>query len=226
MTISDATNEKMDRRGFEALAVILLSLATVGMAWCSFQASVWSMQSTKLSIQSVDRGRDASNFRIKANQVFTLDIFLFSQYLNAHNASNEPLADFYVRQFSPELKQAYEAQTRPSNVPNAPADPFAKNLYQTPLLAHADILESESERMWNRSLEAGKTGHQYTLISVLLATALFFSGTAPQFKTQKKRRVVLMLGLATLMIAIGMFIAMPKSPTGWVDLKIQPEDNR
>ena len=185
------------------------------MAWCSYQASVWISQSTNLSIQSVARGRDASNFRIKANQVHTLDIFLFSQYLIAHNASNEPQADFYARQFSPELKRSYEAQIKASSVPNAPTDPFTTNVYQSPLLAQAEALEPESEQMWRESLDAEKTGHQYTLISVLLATALFFSGTAPQFATRRKRRIVLTLGLAALLIAVGMFIAMPRPSGGW-----------
>ena len=226
MTSSDEKNEKMDRRGFEALAVILLSLATVGMAWCARQAAVWGTESTKLSIQSVSRTRDAANFRIKANQVFTLDIFLFSQYLNAHNASNEPFADFYARQFSPELRQAYEAQTKSSRNTNVPPDPFLKGVYQTPLITQADTLESEGGILWTRSLEMGKTGDAYTLISVLLATALFFSGTAPQFETQKKRRIVLMLGLATLLISVGMFIAMPR-PAGWaISLKGPPEISR
>lgn len=206
MTSSEAKDEKRSRQGFEALAVILLSLATVGMAWCSYQASVWSSESINLSMLSVARAKDAGNLRIKANQTLTLDIFLFSQYLNAHNTSNESLADFYARQFSPELKQAYLTQIRSSKVPGAPTDPFTKNLYQTPLLVRADALEPESERMWNQSLEAEEAVHQYTLISVLLATALFFSGTAPQFATPRKRRIVLTLGLAALLIAFGMFI--------------------
>jgi hypothetical protein len=227
VTSSDEKNEKRNRRGFEALAVVFLSLATVGTAWCSYQASVWSTQSSKLSIQSIARGRDASNFRIKANQMFTLDIFLFSQYLNAHNASNEPLADFYARQFSPELKQAYETQSNSSKIPNAPTDPFVTNLYQSPLLARADALEPESERMWYDSLEAAKIGHQYTLISVLLATALFFSGTAPQFETPKKRCIVLTLGLAALLVSIAMFIALPRPSGGWAtSFKAPPEVNR
>jgi hypothetical protein len=227
VTSSDANNEKKDRRGFEALAVGLLSLATVGTAWCAAQASVWNSHSTQLSMLSVARGRDASNFRIKANQALTLDIFLFSQYLNAHNASNEPFADFYARRFSPELKQAYEAQSRGSKVPNAPTDPFVEGVYQTPLLTRADNLESESERMWHESLQAGRTGHQYTLLSVLLATALFFSATAPQFHTAKKRCIVLALGLATLLIAVGMFIALPRPPGEWTtSFKPAPDVHR
>jgi hypothetical protein len=95
------------------------------------------------------------------------------------------------------------------------------------LLTRADTLESESERIWNESLEAGKIGHQYTLISVLLATALFFSGTAPQFQTPTKRRIVLTLGLVTLLIAAAMFIALPRPPGEWATpLKAPPEVNR
>lgn len=209
MTSTDEKNHQSDRHGFEALAVVLLSLATVGTAWCSYQASVWGSQSTILSIQSVAHRREASDFRTKANQAYTLDIFLFSQYLHAHNASNMPLADFYARQFSPELKQAYDSQSRSLKIPGADADPFTKDLYHSPLLPKADTLESESEQMWLDSLEAAKAGQQYTLISVLLATALFFSGTAPQFETHRKRRIVLTLGLAALLIAVGMFIIMP-----------------
>lgn len=225
VTSSDAINQNRGRQGFEALAVILLSLATVAMAWCTYQASVWGSQSTQLSIQAVDLGRDASNFRIKAVQAQTLDIFLFSQYLTAQDTSNEPLADFYARQFSPELKQAYAAQARLSRTPGAPTDPFVTNFYQSPLLTQADALEPESERMWHQSLEAERAGHQYTLISVLLATALFFSGTAPQFQTPLKRRVVLTLGLAALLISIGMFIAMPK-PAGVASVRASSEGKR
>jgi hypothetical protein len=226
VTSSDEKNEYIDRRGFEALAVIFLSLATVGMAWCSYQASAWNSQSAKQSIQSVARGRDASDFRIKADQVFMLDIFLFSQFLNAQDASNEPLAEFYRRQFSPELKQAYEAQIKSSEPSNAAVDPFTTNLYRSSWLAHANALEPESEKMWYESLEAGRTGQQYTLISVLLATALFFSGTAPHFRRHRKRRIVLTLGLLALLVALGMFIALPRPSEGWTgSLKIAPETN-
>jgi hypothetical protein len=222
---SDAKNEKTDRRGFELLAVIFLSLATVGMAWCSYQASIWSSQSTILSSQSSARGRDASDLRIKANQAFIVDIFLFTQFLNAHNASNEPLADFYARQFSPEFKQAFAAQIKSSRFTNAPTDAIAKDLYQTPLLTQADNLESDSEQMWYESLEAGKAGQQYTLISVLLATALFFSGTAPQFQRPRKRRIVLALGLAALLTAFGMFIVLAR-PAESAFFKAPPQVNR
>jgi hypothetical protein len=199
------------RRVFEALAVILLSLATIGSAWCSYQASAWGTQASKLSMQSLSRGRDASAYRIKANQLFMLDVHVFGEYAKAHDAGNELLAQFYVRKFRPELKHAFESwlKTKPLENPAAPADPFDEDLYQPRLLAEAVSKEVESERLWDESNKAARTGHAYILVSVLLATALFFAGTAPQFETYKARRVVLGLGLVVLLTAATTFLRLP-----------------
>lgn len=214
------------RSAFEALAVVLLSLATVGTAWCSYQATGWNTRSTKLSIQSTARGRDAAAYRIKADQMFTLDVLLFSEYLNARSVSNEPLVRYYTGKFGPELKQAYEAwmRARPFENPDAPPHPFVTNLYQNALLPQAASIDLESERLWYESGEAARAGHQYTLISVLLAAALFFGGTAPQFEMPRKRRMVLALGLLVLLVAIGMFANLPRSKEGWsVAPEVPPE---
>lgn len=191
--------------------MILLSLATVGSAWCSYQASAWGTRSSKLTMQSLSRGRDASAYLIKANQLFMLDIHVFGEYAQAHDAGNERLAQFYARKFRPELKQAFESwlKMQPFENPDAPVDPFAEDLYQPHLLADAESKEVESERLWDESNKAARTGHAYILVSVLLATALFFAGTAPQFETYKARRVVLGLGLVVLLTAASTFLRLP-----------------
>jgi hypothetical protein len=222
----EKSEDDRGRRGFEALGVVLLSLATVGMAWCSYQASGWNTRSTKLSIQSSARGRDAATFRIKANQTFMLDVLVFSEYFQAHSVSNEPLVRFYARKFSPELKPAYEAwlRTEPFENANAPPNPFVTNLYQQPLLVRADAADEQSERLWNAAGEAARTDHQYTLISVLLAMALFFGGAAPRFETRRKRRLVLVLGLIALLTGTGMFLRLPRSKEGWsIPPEVPPE---
>jgi hypothetical protein len=214
-------NNAKGGRGFEALAVVLLSLATVGMAWCSYQASGWSTRSGDLSLQSASLGRDVATFRIKAEQGITRDTFVFGEYLKAVETTNETLAKFYRGRFSPELKQAHEAwKARGSNGD----DPFATNFYRAAWLAQAEAAEPESERLWYEAGEAGETSHQYTLISVLLATALFFGGTAPRFERPRKRCIVLALGLATLLTSLIMFVTLPRSKDGWfVHPKAPPE---
>jgi hypothetical protein len=214
---AEEKNVTRRRRGFEALAVFLLSLATVGTAWCSYQASGWSTRSSKLSIKSAARGLDAATIQIKAHQKFVADMELFGEYFKAHNASNETLARFYTRKFGPELKRAHEAWllTNPFENPDAPPNPFSANLYHPDVLDKADRNKNESVKLWYESGEAAQIAQHYTLISVLLTAALFFGGTAPQFESQTKRRAVLALGLTVLVVAAGMFLRLPKAKGGW-----------
>lgn len=143
--------------------------------------------------------------------MLTRDIFLFSEYLNARSTSNEAVASFYARRFSPQLTEAHEAWKRSGRSTNVLADdPFETNLYRLPLAARADAAESEGKQLWNESGVAAEASNHYILISVVLAAVLFFAGVAPQFETRKKRDVVLMLGMAGLLVAIGMFVMLPR----------------
>jgi hypothetical protein len=199
---------------FDAIAVVLLSLATVGTAWCSYQATAWGSHSSKLSSRSVLRAHDATTSRLKANQLFLLDAFLLSQYVNAHNASNESLAHIYESQFRPEFKEAFQAwlRTQPFKSTNAPPNPFATNFYQPSQVLEANSIDAESDRLWSLAEEADEVSRRYILTTVLLAAALFFGGTAPQMKTPRGRRAVLLLGLLVLLVAFTSFFNLPILP--------------
>jgi hypothetical protein len=147
-----------------------------------------------------------------ANQMVIQDTFLFAEYLKASRAPDERLAEFYAGKFSPELKQACKA-LKEQGIPDG--DPFATNLYKSPLRERAEVAQPEGERLWYECGEAAETSHRYTLISVLLATALFFGGTAPRFERPKKRYIVLMLGLAAIVGSVVMFVNMATSRGAW-----------
>ena len=68
---------------FEPVALVLLSLATVGTAWCSFQAAVWGGVSQRTMNLSAVSGRRGAANQLQANQMALLDVLLFSQYINA-----------------------------------------------------------------------------------------------------------------------------------------------
>src|SRR5215471_20926814 len=94
---------------FEPLVLLLLSLATVGTAWCSFQAASWGGVSQRFSNQSAAAGRRAAARELQSQQLTVLDVLLFSQYINARSLSNAPLARFYAERFRGEAKTAFEA---------------------------------------------------------------------------------------------------------------------
>ncbi len=191
------------RNRFEPVALLLLSLATVGTAWCSFQAAAWGGMSQRLTNLSAASSRRAVADELQSYQVALLDVLLFSQHINARASSNETLARFYSDRFRGEAKTAFEAwmATKPFENPNAPPHPFVTNLYQPRLLKTAEQAEAEGLRLWQQAGEAGRTSRSYVLITVLLACALFCGGTASKFDTPWIRRAVLAMGLAAFIFA-------------------------
>jgi len=196
---------------FEPLALLLLSLATVGTAWCSFQAAVWGGVAQGFSNQSAAAARNAAANELQSQQLTLLDVLLFSQYVNARSLSNEPLARFYSDRFRGEAKAAFEAwmATHPFENPNAPAHPFLTNFYQPLLLGQARQADARSQELWQRAGEAGRTSRSYVLITVLLASALFCAGTASKFTVLWIRRAVLALGLGAFLFAAGRLWLLP-----------------
>lgn len=196
---------------FEPLALLLLSLATVGTAWCSFQAAVWGGVSQRTMNLSAVAGRHAVANQLQAYQIALLDVLLFSQHINARASSNDTLARFYADRFRGEARTAFESwmATQPFENANAPPHPFVTNLYKPLLLAQARTGEAESQHLWQQAGEAGRTSRSYVLITVLLACALFCGGTASKFDTPWIRRMALALGLGAFVFAAVRLISLP-----------------
>src|SRR4051812_19472855 len=90
---------KAKRLAFEAVALVLLSLATVGTAWCSYQAAVWSGVSQRTMNMSAAASRRSVTAQLQSYQMASLDVMLFSEYVNARASSNAALAEFYATRF-------------------------------------------------------------------------------------------------------------------------------
>lgn len=196
---------------FEPVALVLLSLATVGTAWCSFQAAAWGGVSQRTMNQSAVAGRRAVAAELQSYQLRLADVLLFSQYINARAGSNETLARFYSDRFRGEAKSAFETwmATGPFENVNAPAHPFVTNFYQPRLLEDARQAEAESQVFWQQAGEAARTSRNYVLLTVVLASALFCGGTASKFEALWIRRTVLGLGLGAFIFATGRLLLLP-----------------
>jgi hypothetical protein len=196
---------------FEPLGLVLLSLATVGTAWCSFQAASWQGASQKMMNLSAASAREAAGDELKSSQLALLDVLLFSEYINARANSNQTTARFYADRFRAEAKEAFTAwmATNPFENTNAPPHPFVPSLYKPKLLAVAEEAQSKSQRLWEQAGNAGRTGRNYVLVTVLLASALFCGGTAPKFETRWVRKAVLAVGLCAFGFAAVHMVTLP-----------------
>lgn len=208
---SEAALEKKRRAVFEPIALVLLSLATVGTAWCSFQSATWGGLSQRLSNLSAAMSRSAAAAQLQASQLALMDVLLFSQYVNARNSGDAKLSSFYSDRFRAEAKVAFDAwmKENPFENKSAPPHPFGPDLYKPKLLEDARAAESESQGLWQRAGEAGRTSRSYVMVTVLLASALFCGGTASKFETRWVRVAVVAVGLAAFLFAGGRMLSLP-----------------
>src|SRR4051812_30324121 len=102
-------NEGVTRREriLEIIAALLLSLATLGIAWSGYQAAKWS------GIQA-QRYTQASAARSLANRASTLgsqdrtqDLLNFNRWLEVSTDGNTQLAALYERRFRDEFRPAF-----------------------------------------------------------------------------------------------------------------------
>src|SRR5262249_29690286 len=144
----------------------------------------WGGISQRATNLSAAASRRAAVSELESLQAKLADVILFSQYINARAGSNETLARFYSDRFRGEAKSAFEAwaATQPFKNPDALPPPFVTNFYHPRLLEEANSAEAEGQRWWQEAGESGRTGRNYVLLTVVLATALFCAGTAAKFE--------------------------------------------
>ena len=86
------------RRGeriLELAAVVILAMATLGSAWCAYEATRWNSEETSLAQQATNEQVEASRLFGLATQAVSYDSTLVAQYAEAVADGNDGLKEFY-----------------------------------------------------------------------------------------------------------------------------------
>src|SRR5215470_9312787 len=163
------------RKWVEPVAALLMALATLSTAWCSFESAAWTRKSNRLMNEFNTLERKAGLLRVQGMQQATIHTAMFMQALAAHQAGNENLVNFYVERFPPELRKAYDAwlAQKPFENPNADPHPFVPKLYEMRGTREAADATAKAARSQEEARKAGNISGQYLANTVLFATVLF-----------------------------------------------------
>src|SRR3954466_13910729 len=88
-------------RVLEILAAVLLSLATLGIAWSGYQAAKWSGRQSASYAQASTARSQANRASTLASQDRQQDLLNFNRWLEVSTDGNQPLATLYERRFRP-----------------------------------------------------------------------------------------------------------------------------
>jgi hypothetical protein len=198
-------------RTFEIAAALLLSLATVGIAWSGYQAAKWS------GIQA-QRYTQASTARSLANRASTLaaqertqDLLNFNRWLEVTTEGNTQLAALYQRRFRAEFRPAFEEwlATDPLNNPNAIPSPLLEKQYVLADEVKAEKLEKLGDARFEQGKQATENADDYVFVTVFFAVVLFFAGISLRFAWIPLRIGILALGGVLLVYAVARIATLP-----------------
>src|SRR5437763_14634726 len=122
------------KRWIEPVTALLMALATLSTAWCSYQSAAWTRKSNRLMNEFNAMERKAGLVSIQGIQQATVHTTMFMQMLAAQQGGNEQLANFDIEPFPPDVRKAYDAwlAQKPFENPNAAPHPFVPKLYEVP----------------------------------------------------------------------------------------------
>jgi hypothetical protein len=196
----------------EPVAALLMALATLSTAYCSYQSAAWTRQSNRLMNEFNALERRASLLSVQGVQQATIHAAMFMEVLAAKQADNEQLANFYVERFPPDVRKAYDAwlAQRPFENPNADPHPFVPNLYEIRGAREAAELNSKAASNLERARSAGNVSGQYLANTVLFATVLFFASASGKFEQRRVRIVAFAFAIAVFAFAVVRTAMLPR----------------
>ena len=200
------------KRWVEPVAALLMALATLSTAWCSFESAAWTRRSNRLMNEFNALERRASVFTLQGMQQATIHTSMFMQALAAYQTGNDKLVSFYVERFPPELRKAYDAwlAQKPFENPNADPHPFVPKLYETPGTREAADANAKAANSLEEARKAGTVSGQYLLANtVLFAAVLFFASASGKFEQRRVRVVAFGFAVAVFLFAVVRTVMLP-----------------
>lgn len=200
-------NTRRDRLEWwtELIAIIILSIATLGVAWSGYQSARWG------GVQSI-RFAEAGGKRVEANRAaslgyteITVEISMFTSWLEAYSLGQTELADRISQRFPDEFKPAFAAwiDTQPFSNPDAAPTPFDMPEYWLVGIERQVQLEAEANELLDEGKAANQQSDDYVFNTVILVSVLFFAGIAQRrFRRLEYRVVLTVLGSGMLIYGL------------------------
>jgi len=188
-------------RTLEIIAALLLSLATVGIAWSGYQAARWSGVQARRYTQASAARSLANRASTLAAQERTQDLLNFNRWLEVTTEGNTQLAALYERRFRDEFRPAFSAwqASDPLNNPQAIPSPLLEKQYVLADAVNADKLEHVGDVRFEQGKQANENADDYVFVTVFFAVVLFFAGISLRFTWYPIRIGILAMAAALLL---------------------------
>ena len=186
------------------LTAVLLGLIAVLTAWTGYQAARWGGIATNFVLESNAARGQSSVASLTANEMTLLDIQIFIEWVNATLEGNTERAGFFQQRMRDEARPAFDAWLAmdPFNNNDAPDSPFAMPEYILQKRIESQQLADQAAALFEQYRIASQKSLDFVLTTVILASALFFTGLSSRLK--RRQIELVLLGLSIILLGYGL----------------------
>ncbi len=201
----ESSEERQLNKATIIIITAMLGLITVLTALSGYESANWGGIATDFALQSNSAQSQASEASLTANQLQILDIQIFTEWVNATVQGDTARATFYQRRMRDEAKPAFNAwlATDPVNNKEAPTSPFAMPQYVLQKRIDAQKFDDQAAAFYKQYQAASQKSSDYVLTTVVLASALFFTGFATRIGVRQIDRILILF--AIILLAYGIY---------------------
>jgi hypothetical protein len=193
----------------EVYIAVVLGLAAILAAVSAYRNEQHTHDSTLKFNTAIRQVDDANQYYNSGNTVYEQDRLVFLEYAKAVNANDAGLANFLLTRIAtPDLRAGIKWwQAQPNKT--APPTPFSpKNPdYGIADYGAADRLTAKVGKNFEVAKKQQDTSDHFTLVEVILASALFLFGIAGVTRRFSIKLGTVIAGTAIFAIAIGFFVS-------------------
>ena len=201
-------NIDRDRDRLEVYNTIFLAIATLAVAWCSYQGTLWSGIQTFHLAESNKYNRLAQQKLIQSGQNKAMEEAVIINFIDAVFDKDQRRMDYILKGVRPELANILSNWLRlhPLEDPSAPRHPMVMPEYEAIMGQRVDESEqmtAKAEEMFKAAQAANLNGDRYSLLTVLLSMVMFLGAITTKLV---RINVRLMLTVISAIICIGVLI--------------------
>ena len=202
------------RNRFEIYNTIILAIATLSVAWCSYQSTLWNGIQTFRLAESNKYGRLSQQNVIQVGQRVALDQSIIISFINAVLDKNDQRVNLVLKgtgDLAPimsEWLQLYNAKDS-----TAPLHPMLMPAYrelQKKRMSECDKLNEKAGELFVQADKANRIADNYTLFTVLFSMVMFLGAIATKAaRPQIGIALIVFAGVICVFVLIVLFSTMP-----------------
>lgn len=191
------SNTDRDQNKLEVLNTIMLGIATLAVAWCSYQGALWNGIQTFRLAESNKYGRLAQQRVIQTGQTKAMEEAVIITFVNAALEKDTSKLNYILNGVRPELSGVLSSWWK--------SDPFSKRSAAHPMVTreYESIMETrmkESEeisakgaQMYKEAQDANMIGDRYNLLTVMFSMVMFLGAIATKLARIPPRIVLIVI---------------------------------